>query len=217
MNYHIKSFESFHNEQECSIDDLITLGKIDNFGIGGIGGPHDLNKNTPLKDFLRVHFLRIVDKGLTNLKGIEKFPNLTYLNIVKNRISDVSGIENCKNLKELMLSENQITSLDHICQLEKLEDLQMSQNLLTDLSNIEMLKNLRILLVDNNQLVTLSGVEKLYLSELYVEGNKLPHNNYLEFQKETGQFNLIKKHLLENPYTHSKKVSTFNSKTGILD
>lgn len=217
MNYHIKSFESFENIEECSIDDLIQRGKIDNFGIGGIGGPHNLNASTKPEDFLRVHFLNVRSKKLTSLKGIEKFPNLTYLNAHDNLLTNMSGIENCQSLRELFVSKNQLTSLDHICLLKNLEELQISENLLEFLTNIEMLTKLKVLHVDNNKLISLSGVENLNLSEIYVEGNKLPHNNYIDFQQEAGEFRQIKKHLLENPYTRSKKVSTFNSRTGLLD
>lgn len=217
MNYHVKTFESFNNKQECSVDDLIENGLIDNFGIGGIGGPHNIDKNTKLKDFQRVHFLKISSKNLTSLKGIEKFPNLTYLNAHDNLLTNMSGIENCQYLRELYVSKNKITSLDHICKLEKLEELQIADNQLKFLTNVDKLTKLRIIIVDNNRLISLAGVEHLKLQEIYVEGNKLPYNNYADFQDEAGEFEKIQKHLLQNPYTRSKKVSTFNSKTGLLD
>jgi hypothetical protein len=214
MNYHnIKTFESFENGY--SVQDLLDNNLIHRFRIGGFG-ISSLSKNST-KNLKAINLLNFYDMMLVSLKGIELFPNLKSLNLTTNRLKDLSGIECLTKLERLQCSENQIDSYKYIAMLKELEDLKITDNYLTNLKGIENQTKLRVLNVDNNQLVTLHGIENLHLSELYCGGNKLPHNNYLNFQEETGQATLIQQHLLENPYTSSQKISIFNSKTGIMD
>ena len=65
--------------------------------------------SSPERNDIRV--IRVPQKGIASLKGIEKFPNLTTLICSENQLTELDVSQN-KKLVYLECSENQLTSLD---------------------------------------------------------------------------------------------------------
>ena len=110
------------------------------------------------------------NNGITSLKGIEYFANLTELSCFCNKITSLDVSENAK-LKGLACHKNQLTSLD-VTKNTNLTSLWCSGNQLTELDlsrNTELL----ILWCFNNSLTNLDLSKNTNLSSLWCSGNQL--------------------------------------------
>lgn len=89
-----------------------------------------------------------------DLKGIEKFTNLTLLDLAGNDISEITPLANLKNLNNLSLTSNKITDIAPLQNLNKMEQLFLSANKISDISPIKDLTNLTSLLLSNNNKIS---------------------------------------------------------------
>lgn len=130
-------------------------------------------------------------KKITNLKGIEFFPNLLYLDCSKNNLSSLDVSDNT-NLMMLLCYQNELNSLDVTrnlalitlkCNHNSLTSLDVSQNTaltyldcsknnLTSL-NVSKNDNLETLYCDQNQLTKLDVTQFIMLQDLNCYNNQL--------------------------------------------
>lgn len=114
--------------------------------------------------------IKINKKGVSDLKGIEAFPNLTELDCGNNSIQNLDLRQNPK-LRKLICNNNQLTQLD----LSKNPDiyyLNCSENQLEqlDVSNLKALENLDC---SHNDLEQLDVRNSKFLRVLYCSSNRL--------------------------------------------
>jgi Leucine-rich repeat (LRR) protein len=102
----IQKFEFKDKNFEKALLEVVDLNKNGKFEID------EINNTTKLK---------LDEKNISSISGIEVFKNLTNLNLRKNNISDLSKINSLKNIEELVIGDNnQIAELN----LDNLENLQ---------------------------------------------------------------------------------------------
>ena len=150
--------------------------------------------------------IRVVESGITSLKGVEYFTNLTLLSCSNNQLTSLDVTQNSL-LEQLYCSENQLTTLD-VSQNTKLEDLQCLNN---NLTSLDVTKNtlLRYFRCENNILTSLDVSKNVKLTNLLCEGNRL---TALDVSRNT-ELGLLK---CENNSISSLDVSN-NTKLNYLD
>ena len=68
----------------------------------------DKNSNGEIEEseVLETKKLKLDEKNISDISGLEKFKNLTYLNLRKNQISDFSKLNKLESLEELIIGDN---------------------------------------------------------------------------------------------------------------
>lgn len=68
----------------------------------------DKNSNGEIEEseVLETKKLKLDEKNISDISGLEKFKNLTYLNLRKNQISDFSKLNKVESLEELIIGDN---------------------------------------------------------------------------------------------------------------
>src|SRR3954447_9456539 len=89
-----------------------------------------------------VFVLDASNKGVTDLTGLEKCPNLAELRLAKNQVVDLKPLAGLKNLQSLNLSGNKIADLAPLAGLTKLQYLEISDNQVADLAPLAKLTEL---------------------------------------------------------------------------
>ena len=141
--------------------------------------------------------LNAVDKGITNLTGIEYCVNLEHLFLSGNKIqditpllsltklsmldlkgnlgiSDISALSSLTNLSELSLEYNKISDITPLSSLTNLIVLKLSYNGVSDLSALSSLTNLDKLYLGNNNISYVTPLSSLTrLDELYLSHNQI--------------------------------------------
>ena len=124
-------------------------------------------------DLEKVKVVRLTDKQLTDVKGLEKLTKLIALSFAHNQLTDVKGLEKLTKLRSLDLSNNKLTEVPK--ELEKctqLTHLNLQVNQLTNVKGLEKLTQLTNLLLAANQLTNVKGLEKLNrLKKLHIYNN----------------------------------------------
>ena len=112
----------------------------------------------------------VENKYISNLSGIQFFPNLKVLNCGHNRLTKLDVSKNTV-LQELVCWENQLTSLD-VSKNTELTYLKCSYNRLTEL---DVSKNTELTYLDcgYNRLTELDVSQNTKLTELYFVSNKI--------------------------------------------
>ncbi|MFN0055869.1 MAG: leucine-rich repeat domain-containing protein [Planctomycetales bacterium] len=103
-------------------------------------------------DLKKVFILKGKGKGIKDLTGLEKCPNLLELDLAKNEIENVAPLKDIKNLQSLDLSKNKIADAAPLGNNVALQYLELSDN---QISSVEPLGKLT------------------KLSALYLAGNKI--------------------------------------------
>lgn len=137
-----------------------------------------------------------VDKPVTDLSFLSRYPNLTkvsadsnnvqkidfvknmpklqVLNLNYNAISDASALSSLTALTELGLMENQLTTLPALSQNHELKTVYLTGNKLTNLSAFANLPKLDLLKADYNQINSLANLVQVpMLKTLELNSNKL--------------------------------------------
>lgn len=93
----------------------------------------------------------------------------------KNKgIKDLTGLEKCPNLAEINLAGNEIEKVDALKDLKNLQSLDLSKNKIVDITPIANIKALQFLELSNNQIASVEPLAELpKLSALYIAGNKI--------------------------------------------
>ena len=135
----------------------------------------DTDKDTRLseEECLDVTTIDVTEKGVSDLKGVELFTNLTRLNCSKNLLTSLDLSKNTK-LNYLYCSNNQLTSLD-LTQNKVLVELACSNNGLISI-NTEGCPLYRVV-CDGNRLSRLTFVNNTTLIWLYCHNNNIKGSN----------------------------------------
>ena len=118
----------------------------------------------------KVEIIEINNKGVSDLKGIEAFPNLKELNCGNNSIQKLDLRQNPK-LKTLKCNKNQLTQLD-LSKNPDIDYLNCSENQLKQL-DVSHLKDLVMLNCSHNDLEQLDVRNSKFLETLYCSWNRL--------------------------------------------
>ncbi|PWH81500.1 hypothetical protein DIS18_14560 [Algibacter marinivivus] len=129
-----------------------------------------LNDYVPTSNIKNLTSLSIVEKGISDLTGIEDFESLTSLNIEGNILSTVDLIENVL-LNNLNASNNQFATID-ISNLTELRVLDVSNNSLLSINTNSNL-GLTTLNISSNLFTTLDVSLLLDLERLNCSSNQL--------------------------------------------
>jgi hypothetical protein len=151
----------------------------------------------PKADLEKVTGLRLANKKLTDVKGLEKLTRCRVLYLNHNQLTSVKGLEKLRQLKTLYLFDNNLTDLKSLEKLTQLKELRLDSNQLTNVKGLEKLTKLRELWLADNQLTDVKGLEKLtQLKTLYLMDN--PH--LTKAQIDQLQKALPKCGIRSNPY-----------------
>ena len=133
---------------------------------------YDINHDNRLVPAERNAVKQIVvwNMGISNLKGIEFFPNLKYLNCTGNELTSLDVHENTA-LTYLDCTKNKLTSLD-VSNNTALDELYCYQNQLTSL-DVRQNTALKMLSCNKNKLTSLDVSNNTALDELYCAQNQL--------------------------------------------
>ena len=150
--------------------------------------------------------IMVLESGITSLKGVEYFTNLTVLGCSKNQLTSLDVTQNTL-LEELYCSNNQLTTLD-VSHNTKLENLQCLNN---NLTSLDVTKNtlLSYFRCENNILTSLDVSKNVKLTNLLCDANRL---TALDVSRNT-ELGLLK---CENNSISSLDVSN-NTKLSYLD
>ena len=118
----------------------------------------------------KVETIEVEGKNISNLKGIEAFPNLKALNCGNNSIQNLDLRQN-PELEKLICNKNQLTQLDLSKNL-KIYHLKCSENQLEQL-DVSNLKDLVTLDCSHNDLEQLDVKNSKFLVALYCSWNRL--------------------------------------------
>ncbi len=116
----------------------------------------DKNSNGEIEEseVLETKKLKLDEKNISDISGLEKFKNLTYLNLRKNQISDFSKLNKIESLEELIIGDNK--------KVEKLN--------LKNLNNLVGLYAFRL------------GLKEIKLNSSKIKNLYLQDNEFLKFE-----------------------------------
>lgn len=134
--------------------------------------PSDLDSLTDLSALNKLEYLGVAYSALTNLEGIENFPNLMVLDASSAKLTSVEGIENAKELLGLYLGTNSLTKVEGVEKLTKLETLELSSNKLEAIPAFSENSALVNLSLSSNKLTKIA-VQLNNLKSLYLDGNEI--------------------------------------------
>ncbi|WP_100333127.1 LPXTG cell wall anchor domain-containing protein [Bacillus alkalisoli] len=116
--------------------------------------------------------LYAIDKGITDLSGIERLTNLEILSFFENNISDITPLKELTNLVDLDLDSNLIENVNALSNLKNLHILWLANNPVSDISQLGMLTNLEALFLHETQISNIAVIENLpHLSHLTLHGS----------------------------------------------
>jgi Leucine-rich repeat (LRR) protein/putative cell wall-binding protein len=157
-------------------------------------------------------YLRLVDKKISNLEGLQHASNLQTLDLSGNTIIDLKPIENLHQLRRLYLSSTPITNFDSVANLVNLTELDLSNNQISDLRPISYLKNLTNLYLNSNLITDLSPLSNL----LNLESLSLGENKIADITKLSTLSNLQSLDLYDNEITDISPLSSLTKLTEVL-
>ena len=131
-----------------------------------------------------VTYIDVSQQGISSLKGIEHFINLTWLSCYDNQLTSLDVSQNTA-LKQLACDHNQLTSLD-VSQNTALTELNCSFNQLPHL-DVSRNTSLTLLSCECNQLTSIDVSQNSALKELVCYSNQLTN---LDVSQNTSLTNL---------------------------
>ncbi len=132
-----------------------------------------------------VDTLDIGEANITNISGVEQFPNLKELYLNQNNISDISILSKMPQLETISLRVNNITDISPLAGLVNLDRLFIHENQISDISVLQNLENLTTLTVYKNSITDISPIlnlEKLDLAYVCLE-NDIPQSQIDQLQE----------------------------------
>jgi len=122
--------------------------------------------------------LSCVGIGITSLKGIEAFTNLTFLECSGNELTSLN-VSTLKSLRVLRCDSNKIQKID-VSQNPELTELSCGKNQLTSL-DISNNLNLITLICNNNSLYSLNPEKNIKLETIMCQSNQIGYTLYLQY------------------------------------
>ncbi len=116
--------------------------------------------------------LRVEQRGIVDLTGIEYCVNLIDISLGENQISDISALSSLTNLNQLHLWRTQVSDISALSSLTNLTRLSLGRNQISDISALSSLTKLTHLSLDQNQISDISALSSLTgLADLDLGGN----------------------------------------------
>ena len=136
------------------------------------------NKNisdlTGLEFATNLKWVWFSDNVISDVSPLSNLNSLEHVNLSTNLISDISTLSGLTNLKWLKLFKNQISDVSPLANLNRLEALDLSVNLISDISALSGLTNLKWLSLDENQISDVAALAKLTnLTNLQLSDNQI--------------------------------------------
>ena len=147
------------------------------------------------KHLLLLDELRVIDKGIFDITGLEFATNLKVLYLSKNPITDLRPLANLTALRRLYLwdisSNTPTLDLSPLASLINLEEISLENSKVSDISPLSKLKKLSELHLSNNQIKDISPLAEMKeLRILWIKGNlitdysPLAGLNFTEFRSD---------------------------------
>lgn len=104
--------------------------------------------------------LRLANKGITDLSGIEAFADkdITWIFLDWNEISNLEPLQNFSKLTKISFSGNQVEDLTPLSKIKTLENITAINNKIKTLEPLRNLKNIKYLTLDGNNLTSLDSI-----------------------------------------------------------
>ena len=152
--------------------------------------------------------LRMKNRGIQDLTGLQFATNLSQLDAANNQISDISALARLLNLRHLDITGNPISDISPVKNLTNLTSLVFRNTLVSDMSSISSLTKLRFLemyntlVSDLSPLRGLTNLVDLHLSDvrasdlspvaglINLEHISFNHNNMIDLSPLAGLVNL---------------------------
>lgn len=134
-------------------------------------GEKDELKEADLKD---IYIMNGDGRGITDLSGLEKCPNMAQLRLAGNKIKDLKPIAGLVQIQSLDLSRNQLADIAPVAKLTKLQYLKLDRNQISKIDGVKELSALRNLYLEQNKvsdLAPVGGLKKLV--SLYLTDNQI--------------------------------------------
>ena len=118
--------------------------------------------------------LKLENRNISDLTGIQNCINITNLESVGNPITSIEPIKNLTKLTNLTISRGDITSIEPLRGLDNIEYLDISANAISDISPLESLINLKTLWGNQNRISDVSPLKNLpKLRELHLYNQRI--------------------------------------------
>jgi len=125
-------------------------------------------------DLKKVFILEGRNKGIKDLTGLEKCPNLALINLSGNEIEKVDALKDLKTLQSLDLSKNKIVDIAPLAGIKALQFVELSDNQIVTVEPLADLPKLSALYIAGNKIATAAPLGKLpKLSSLDLARNQL--------------------------------------------
>jgi len=132
------------------------------------------DKELTEEDLRKVYFLDASGRGIKDLSGLERCPNLAQVNLAKNEISDLGPLADHPLLQWLDLSENQIEDLKPLASLEGMQYLNLEKNQIADLTPLGEMEKLSALYAAENKVQDVGPLAKIErLASLDLSSNEI--------------------------------------------
>lgn len=119
-------------------------------------------------------YLRLSDKGLSDVAGLTRLNRLDHLTLGKNGLSALPDLSALRCLRTLDLNDNTIHQLAGFAKLPVLAALDLAGNEIESLSDFPAMPSLRKLELERNRIVDLSALSaQSGLRKLYLEKNRI--------------------------------------------
>ncbi|MDQ6469481.1 leucine-rich repeat protein [Flavobacterium sp. LHD-80] len=199
----VKYFSFFLNPNKSNKPKgILKLEKIYNIKIEEHAEGHILSTSNVNKYLLdndkNVIGLNLGRNAITEIKGLENFPELINLVLYENKIKKIEGLEKLIKLRFLSLDNNQIEKIEGLEQNDHLSELVLYSNKISKIENLQHLKKLQILYLFGNQISKIENLGHLVqLKELYLSSNSISKiealNNLVRLKELYLDKNQIKK------------------------
>ena len=136
----------------------------------------ELPADEPLtkEKMLQLTKLHAIDKGITNIQGLESAVNLTALDLAGNSIKDINPLQSLMSLTHLGLGSTNLSDLSPLSTLTNLIALDLGGNRISDLSPLSALTELTKLDLQDNQISDLLPLSALTnLRDINLRNNPL--------------------------------------------
>ncbi len=125
-------------------------------------------------ELLKITFLDMSKKGITNITDLAYMTNLTDLYLDQNSITDITALSGLTNLTNLYLSQNSITDITALSGLTNLYSLELGDNQITEITALSGLTNLTYLGLSRNSITEITALSGLTnLAELLLDDNEI--------------------------------------------
>lgn len=114
--------------------------------------------NTHLEQFDVIYCL---DRGITQLEGIEQFQQTQSVSLENNHILDLSPLTALNQLAVVSVSGNDLVTLDALTQSASIRNIAAHNNRIFDLNAVSMMPQIVTLTLDNNQISDTTPLQTL--------------------------------------------------------